>query len=333
MTEERRLYRSREALAGGVCAGVADYFYVDPLAVRILAVVLAIASAGVLGIAYLALWAVLPKAPKAAGPLDVEPQSVSSDTYGAVDCDRARASAAAGKTRSTAASAAGQRYVPPSYGGTTHIPPEPPAAAPYQRPMPQQPSPPPPATPPRETSDRWVAVALWVGSILLFLGFASLAATFVSGVFWWQYWPLILVIVGIVRMVLPGREGHRMGALVQGLVCFFTGSTLLMMSLGIVSWKSLPLMFESLWPLLLMMAGFGVLGSSLKSPVMTLLAGVCFAAFCVCGLLWFSVPGSMTEVVLVTPYGREYRFDVVLDDLSLAASGVWRHGLVLDPLW
>ncbi len=30
VTDEKRLYRSREALVGGVCAGIADYFDIDP---------------------------------------------------------------------------------------------------------------------------------------------------------------------------------------------------------------------------------------------------------------------------------------------------------------
>ena len=39
MTSEKRLLRSRKALIGGVCAGVADYFNVDPVIVRIIMVV------------------------------------------------------------------------------------------------------------------------------------------------------------------------------------------------------------------------------------------------------------------------------------------------------
>ena len=46
MTQEKRLNRSRDALLGGVCAGVAEYFDVDPVVVRILVVVLTVASAG-----------------------------------------------------------------------------------------------------------------------------------------------------------------------------------------------------------------------------------------------------------------------------------------------
>ena len=46
MTSEKRLLRSRKALIGGVCAGVADYFNVDPLIVRIIMVVFTWPRAG-----------------------------------------------------------------------------------------------------------------------------------------------------------------------------------------------------------------------------------------------------------------------------------------------
>ena len=82
MTSEKRLLRSRKALIGGVCAGVADYFNVDPVIVRIIMVVFTLASGGLLGIAYILLWIVLPLEPKEEAPLDVHPQSVHSETYG-----------------------------------------------------------------------------------------------------------------------------------------------------------------------------------------------------------------------------------------------------------
>ena len=69
---------------------------------------------------------------------------------------------------------------------------------------------------------------------------------------------------------------------------FSLGATLLLFSLGVVGWTSLQLMFLNLWPLLLMMVGFFVIGGALHAPWWTLLAGLCFVAFCVSGVLWFS---------------------------------------------
>lgn len=91
MTSEKRLLRSRKALIGGVCAGVADYFNVDPVIVRIIMVVFTLASGGLLGIAYILLWIVLPLEPKEEAPLDVHPQSVHSETYGTFESAAPRA--------------------------------------------------------------------------------------------------------------------------------------------------------------------------------------------------------------------------------------------------
>ena len=56
----KRLYRSeKERMIGGVCGGLAEYFEVDPVLVRVIAVVLAFISGfGVL--AYLILWIIMP---------------------------------------------------------------------------------------------------------------------------------------------------------------------------------------------------------------------------------------------------------------------------------
>lgn len=57
-----RLYRSRKKrVIGGVCAGLADYFNIDPIIVRILMVVLTIAN-GVGLLLYIILWIVVPEA-------------------------------------------------------------------------------------------------------------------------------------------------------------------------------------------------------------------------------------------------------------------------------
>lgn len=59
---EKRLTRSKDKMIAGVCAGIADYLNTDPTIIRILYVVLSIASIGFPGlIAYLILWAIIPE--------------------------------------------------------------------------------------------------------------------------------------------------------------------------------------------------------------------------------------------------------------------------------
>ena len=68
----RRLTRSRtQGVIGGVCAGLADYFGVDVVLVRLLFVILSIAGAIVGGvIVYAAAWFIMPEADHAAPVAD-----------------------------------------------------------------------------------------------------------------------------------------------------------------------------------------------------------------------------------------------------------------------
>lgn len=62
MTTKRKLTRSNDKMIGGVLGGLAEYFDIDPTIVRILYVVLTIASVGFPGIiAYLIMWAIIPE--------------------------------------------------------------------------------------------------------------------------------------------------------------------------------------------------------------------------------------------------------------------------------
>jgi phage shock protein C len=61
---ETRLYRSRkERMIAGICGGVAEYFGIDPVIVRIVALVLLFGGPGLP--VYLILWLIVPEEPKA----------------------------------------------------------------------------------------------------------------------------------------------------------------------------------------------------------------------------------------------------------------------------
>ncbi|MBE9508592.1 MAG: PspC domain-containing protein [Chloroflexi bacterium] len=63
MAGEKRLYRSAtERQIAGVCGGLAEYFSLDPLLVRILMVVFALAN-GAGFLFYILAWAFIPKVP------------------------------------------------------------------------------------------------------------------------------------------------------------------------------------------------------------------------------------------------------------------------------
>ena len=65
-TNYRRLYRSnKEIMIGGVAGGLAEYFKVDPLMVRLLIVLLALVTAAFpVMLAYFIMWVIIPRNPE-----------------------------------------------------------------------------------------------------------------------------------------------------------------------------------------------------------------------------------------------------------------------------
>jgi phage shock protein C len=58
----KRLTRSKNAMLGGVCAGIGEYFNIDPTVVRIGYIALSVLSVAFPGIiAYIVLWVVIPE--------------------------------------------------------------------------------------------------------------------------------------------------------------------------------------------------------------------------------------------------------------------------------
>lgn len=75
---KRRLYRNPdEKVLGGVCGGIAAYFDMDPVIVRIVFVVLALLTTGAAILAYLILWIAVPKAVTTAQRLEMRGEEVT----------------------------------------------------------------------------------------------------------------------------------------------------------------------------------------------------------------------------------------------------------------
>lgn len=61
----KRLCRSsKERIVGGVCGGIAEYYNTDPTVVRLLFVLLLLASFGTAVLGYLIAWVIIPRNPK-----------------------------------------------------------------------------------------------------------------------------------------------------------------------------------------------------------------------------------------------------------------------------
>ncbi|MFW6304610.1 MAG: PspC domain-containing protein [Candidatus Saliniplasma sp.] len=62
---KKRLYRSsKDKLIGGLCGGIAEYFDIDPVLVRIIWAIFAFASLGTAVLIYIILWIVVPRNPE-----------------------------------------------------------------------------------------------------------------------------------------------------------------------------------------------------------------------------------------------------------------------------
>ena len=81
---DRQLYRSRNALVGGVCAGIAERIDADAIVVRIFAVLLALVTLGLSIVVYVVLWVRLPLEPEGPEPLEVMPEYAESNAFGAI---------------------------------------------------------------------------------------------------------------------------------------------------------------------------------------------------------------------------------------------------------
>lgn len=64
MEERKKLYRSiDERIVGGVCGGIAEYFRIDPVLVRIVFILL-VFGAGTGLLAYIIAWIIVPEEPR-----------------------------------------------------------------------------------------------------------------------------------------------------------------------------------------------------------------------------------------------------------------------------
>ena len=78
----KKLYRSvTDKMVGGVCGGLAEYFAVDPVIVRLI-FVLAVVFGGSGIIAYIILWIVIPQKPYIITPFEPEKPKDNQDSEG-----------------------------------------------------------------------------------------------------------------------------------------------------------------------------------------------------------------------------------------------------------
>lgn len=92
----RRLTRSRDAMVGGVAAGVANWINADPALVRIAWALLVPLTAGAALLAYIVAWIVVPEEPRQAASTGIDGETVAP---AAADGDTVAPAGAAEPTR------------------------------------------------------------------------------------------------------------------------------------------------------------------------------------------------------------------------------------------
>lgn len=77
-TRKRKLYRDPEqTVLGGVCGGLAVYFNMDPVIIRLIVVLLALLTSGAGILVYVILWIIVPKAVTTSQRLEMKGEEVT----------------------------------------------------------------------------------------------------------------------------------------------------------------------------------------------------------------------------------------------------------------
>ena len=255
---EKRVCRSRNATVGGVCAGLADRFDLDPIVVRILAVFITILTAGLGLVAYAVLWARLPRGAESVAPYEVTPESAESSAFGSVDCATGRV---AGECRES------------NVSGMSLL----------------------------------ARLAVAVGLVLLFLLVSFNVSPLVPGTEWWQFWPIAFMMTGLFLIVIPVPTAREMAWHAFGIVLTAAAATVLPISLGIMSWQTVPLAFSQLWFLPVIAVLMFAFGMYRKNDALVVCASFVFVLFCLGAFTICALPGDASTLLLHMPDGRSVR--------------------------
>jgi phage shock protein PspC (stress-responsive transcriptional regulator) len=170
MNGNGRLYRSTsEAMLGGVAAGLANYFKIDPVIVRIIFLALTFLSGGTFILVYLAFWLLLPTA----GSTATQPGDIVRENIDDMGSRVRNFTGTNGGTYTN--SAPGNGGQPQATSGAPQLPPAG------------------PATRTRPGLSAQVLILIGVFFLLANLGFFHVIR-------WGVWWPLLLIGLGVIML-------------------------------------------------------------------------------------------------------------------------------------
>lgn len=286
MAEAKKLQRSGDEAIAGVCAGIADRFDVDPLVVRILAVLFAIVTFGLVLPVYAVIWLVIPRRLDASIPIECAAY-VSAESKGCASSDS--------RVRSRVRSRGAAPVPPVGFSLDEGRVVEGSVTQPAEK----------PEDCPCETAGMtgWSRFCVWIGSVILALEVVVVFDIVVEGVMWWQLWPLTFTVAGFVLMLVPSSRGSRTRRFSAGLSIASVSVVALLMTTGLIAWQSAIVAVDELWPVLLVIAGLLLMRMSLHNDTFDLAIALVIVVVCLAVVFLFAVPGPLERAVINTPLG------------------------------
>jgi len=127
------------------------------------------------------------------------------------------------------------------------------------------------------------SLVLVVGAVFIGVGVIALLSNFVH-ISLWRFWPVVLVVVGVVCLFTPGSKGWSLQRAGNSIVLISIGLALLAWMLQIIQTRVFVAAFFDLWPILLVVLGLAIIGSARKSSIFSLAGSLLLSATIVIGL-------------------------------------------------
>ncbi|MHB9002880.1 MAG: LiaF transmembrane domain-containing protein [Coriobacteriia bacterium] len=104
------------------------------------------------------------------------------------------------------------------------------------------------------------------GIVLIVIGLVFLAGQFLPVAGWWNLWPAIIIIAGLIQAFTPGRDGWSIARMFDGFTTVAIGGVFLAIVFGVVGWSVWATIF-ALWPVLVISIGLDLLGKALDTSL------------------------------------------------------------------
>jgi phage shock protein PspC (stress-responsive transcriptional regulator) len=131
---------------------------------------------------------------------------------------------------------------------------------------------------------RW-SWAVILGALLVCIGLFALLGQLVS-VSFWRFWPLILIVIGLIQLFTPGAKGWSLARAGSAISLSTIGAVLLAWTLGVVPFTAFISCVFNLWPVLLIVIGLGIIGSAKRLSAFNLAGSLLFSLTLILGT-WF----------------------------------------------